>query len=66
MVASVTRSQVLAFRVRAQMLDLPAARLADITVLDIGVQDSGRMARSGLWRLATYRRVPLSGIDFDE
>jgi hypothetical protein len=41
MVASVTRSQVLAFRVRAQMLDLPAARLADITVLDIGVQDSG-------------------------
>lgn len=41
MVASVTRSQVLSFRVRAQQLNLDAVALADSAVLDIGVQDTG-------------------------
>lgn len=41
MVASVTRSQVLSFRVRAQQLNFDAAELADTAVMDIGVQDTG-------------------------
>jgi hypothetical protein len=41
MVASVTRSQVLSFRVRAQQLDVNAVELANAAVLDIGVQDTG-------------------------
>jgi hypothetical protein len=41
MLSSVTRSQVLSFRVRAQQLDLGAVALADASVLDIGAQDSG-------------------------
>ena len=41
MVASVTRSQVLGFRVRAQQLDRDSTTLADVSVLDIGVQDTG-------------------------
>jgi hypothetical protein len=41
MIASVTRSQVLGFRARAQQLDLEAVGLADSAVLDIGVQDTG-------------------------
>ena len=38
---SVSRSQVLAFRVRAQQLDRLAGTLDDTAVLDIGVQDTG-------------------------
>ncbi|HEU4490941.1 MAG TPA: winged helix DNA-binding domain-containing protein [Jiangellales bacterium] len=41
MAVSVSRSQVLAFRVRAQQLDRPAGKLGDTAVLDIGVQDTG-------------------------
>jgi hypothetical protein len=41
MVASVTREQVLGFRVRAQQLDRELGQLADTSILDIGVQDSG-------------------------
>ncbi|HZI98539.1 MAG TPA: winged helix DNA-binding domain-containing protein [Actinomycetales bacterium] len=41
MVASITRSQVLGFRVRAQQLDRAAGDLTDAAVLDIGVQDTG-------------------------
>jgi hypothetical protein len=44
MVASVTRSQVLSFRMRAQQLDrdhLEPVELDDSAVLDIGVQDTG-------------------------
>jgi hypothetical protein len=63
MVASVTRSQVLSFRVRAQMLDLPAARLAEITVLDTGVQDSG--PDGAKWALAN-RGVDLSEMSDEE
>jgi len=50
MVASVTRSQVLSFRVRAQQLDLDAAPSADASILDIGVQDTG--PDGALWALA--------------
>jgi hypothetical protein len=50
MVESVTRAQVLAFRVRAQQLDRAAGALADTAVLDIGVQDTG--PDGGLWALA--------------
>jgi hypothetical protein len=38
---SVSRSQVLAFRVRAQQLNRAAGTLDDTTVLDVGVQDTG-------------------------
>lgn len=41
MIASVTRSQVLSFRVRAQQLDRDALELNDAAILDIGVQDTG-------------------------
>ena len=41
MTASVTRSQVLSFRVRAQQLDRDALELNDAAVLDIGVQATG-------------------------
>jgi hypothetical protein len=41
MVDSVTRQQVLGFRVRAQQLDRESGGLADTSVLDLGVQDSG-------------------------
>jgi Winged helix DNA-binding domain len=41
MVASITRPQVLRFRVRAQQLDRDVGELADTAVLDIGAQNSG-------------------------
>jgi hypothetical protein len=41
MVASVTRGQVLGFRVRAQQLDCGTVAVADTAVLDIGAQDTG-------------------------
>lgn len=50
MVAAVTRSQVLSFRLRAQQLDRESTALADVDVLDIGVQDSG--PDGAMWALA--------------
>jgi hypothetical protein len=38
---SITREQVLGFRVRAQQLDRESGTLGDTAVLDIGVQDTG-------------------------
>jgi Winged helix DNA-binding domain len=49
-VPSVTREQVLAFRVRAQQLDRDTGTLADTAVLDIGAQDTG--TDGALWALA--------------
>jgi hypothetical protein len=63
MVASVTRSQVLGFRVRAQQLDLNAVDLAKAAVLDIGVQDTGPDGAG--WALAN-RGVDMSGLSGDE
>lgn len=63
MVASLTRTQVLGFRVRAQQLDRDAGSTADTTVLDIGVQDTG--PDGGLWALAT-RGVDVSTLSGDE
>lgn len=63
MVASVTRSQVLSFRVRAQQLDLSAVELAHAAVLDIGVQDTGPYGAG--WALAN-RGVDMSGLSGDE
>jgi len=48
--ASITRAQVLGFRVRAQQLDRESGAAADTAVLDIGVQDSG--PDGGRWALA--------------
>lgn len=47
---SVSRTEVLGFRVRAQQLDRAAGTLADTAVLDLGVQDSG--ADGATWALA--------------
>ena len=63
MVAAVTRSQVLAFRVRAQQLDRDAGVLADTAVLDIGVQDTG--PDGAKWALAN-RGVEVSRVSGDE
>jgi Winged helix DNA-binding domain len=50
MAASVTREQVLGFRVRAQQLDRELGDLADTSLLDIGVQGSG--PDGALWALS--------------
>ena len=50
MVASVTRSEVLDFRVRTQQLDRESGQLANTRVLDIGVQDTG--PDGAMWALA--------------
>lgn len=50
----VTREQVIAYRVAAQGLHRTAKRVGDLTVLDIGVQDSGADAA----RLAFDARLP--------
>jgi hypothetical protein len=53
MAATITRREVLGFRVRAQQLDWASGQLADLAdtaVLDIGVQDTG--PDGGLWALA--------------
>jgi len=50
MVASITRTQVLGFRVRAQQLDRESGGLTETAVLDIGAQDTG--PDGGLWALA--------------
>ena len=47
---SLSREQVLAFRVRAQQLDRATGTLADTAVLDIGAQDTG--TDGALWALA--------------
>jgi hypothetical protein len=62
MVASVTRSQVLSFRVRAQHLDHESGALAEPSVLDIGVQDTGAGA---MWALS-IRGVDVSGLSGEE
>lgn len=63
MAVSTTRSQVLAFRVRAQQLDRDAGTLAETAVLDIGMQDTG--PDGGLWGLAV-RGVDVSAGFGDE
>jgi hypothetical protein len=50
MTSTVSRAQVLGFRVRAQQLDRESGSLADTAVLDIGVQDTGPDGAS--WALA--------------
>lgn len=57
MAATITRSQILGFRVRAQQLDRDSGQLANTAVLDIGVQDTG--PDGGLWAL-TNRGVDAS------
>ena len=47
---TLTREQVLAFRVRAQQLDRTAGTVDDTAVLDLGVQDTG--TDGGQWALA--------------
>jgi hypothetical protein len=54
--ASLTRAQVLGFRVRAQQLDRESGSVPDTAVLDIGVQDTG--PDGGRWALAV-RGVPV-------
>ncbi len=49
-VRTLTREQVLAFRVHAQQLDRASGTVADTAVLDLGVQDTG--TDGGPWALA--------------
>jgi Winged helix DNA-binding domain len=63
MVDSITRSQVLAFRVRRQQLDRDTGLPADTAVLDLGAQDTG--PDGGRWALAN-RGVDVSQISDDE
>jgi hypothetical protein len=63
MTASVSRRDVLAFRVRAQQLDRDAGTPGDTAVLDIGVQDTG--PDGALWALAN-RGVDVSGLAPDD
>lgn len=48
--ATLTRAQVLGYRMRAQQLDRDSGGVADTAVLDIGVQDTG--PDGGRWALA--------------
>jgi hypothetical protein len=59
MVVSITRSQVVSFRVRAQQLDRESTDLGDASVLDIGVQDTG--PDGAMWALA-IRGVDVSAL----
>jgi Winged helix DNA-binding domain len=59
MVASVTREQVLGFRVRAQQLDRDSTAVADADALNMGVQDTG--PDGALWALA-IRGVDVSAL----
>lgn len=63
MAASVTRAEVLSFRVRAQQLDRESGELANTHVLDIGVQDTG--PDGAMWALSN-RRVDVAGLSGDE
>ena len=56
---SVTRSHVLDFRVRAQQLDRESGTLADTSVLQIGVQDTG--PDGAMWALSV-RGVDVSAL----
>ena len=60
MSASVSRQEILSWRVRAQQLDRTAGTLADTEVLDIGVQDTG--PDGGLLALAN-RGVDVAGLN---
>jgi hypothetical protein len=60
---SVSRADVRGFRARAQQLDGGPRRLAEVAVLDIGVQDTG--PDGGLWALA-IRGVDVSALPGDE
>ncbi len=62
MTTTVTRADVLGFRVRAHQLDRTAGTPADTTVLDLGVQDTG--PDGGLWALAV-RGVDVAALDDD-
>jgi Winged helix DNA-binding domain len=59
MSASVTRAQVLGFRVRAQQLDRESTAVGDVDVLNIGVQDTG--PDGARWALA-IRGVDVSAL----
>ena len=61
-VRSVSRRQVIGFRVRAQQLDRDTGTLADTAVLDIGVQDTG--PDGALWALA-IRGIDVSALADD-
>ena len=63
MADSITREQILQFRVRAQQLDAESRAIADVAVLDFGVQDTG--PDGGLWALA-IRGVDVSALSTDE
>ena len=60
---SATRADVLGFRVRAHQLDRTAGTLADTTVLDLGVQDTG--PDGGRWALAV-RGVDVAALAGEE
>ncbi len=60
---SLTREQVLGYRVRAQGLDRSSGTLSDTPILDIGVQDTG--PDGALWALA-LRGVDVPSLDDDE
>lgn len=60
MSVSVTRGDVLGFRLSAQQLDRAQGSLVDTGVLDIGVQDTG--PDGGLWALA-IRGVDVSAVE---
>lgn len=63
MVAEITRSQVLSFRVRTQQLDRACGTIADTAILDLGVQDTGPDA--GRWALSN-RGVDVAGCSDDD
>ena len=56
MVKSITRAELLGFRVRAQQLDRDRGTLANTAVLDIGVQNTG--PDGALWALAIRGLAP--------
>jgi hypothetical protein len=62
MAASITRSEVLRYRVSTQQLDQDGNDLARAAVLDIGVQDTG--PDGGLWALA-IRGVDVAKVSGD-
>jgi len=63
MANSITRRQVLGYRVRAQQLDRDTGgNLANTAVLDLGVQDTG--PDGGMWALA-IRGTDLSSVEDD-
>lgn len=63
MSTTLTREEVLAFRVRAHQLDRDAGTLADTAILDVGVQDTG--PDGALWALA-IRGIDVSSLPGNE